>query len=59
MRASSATVMVIVFESAILKATLSQLYSKFLLKNCDAHSKPHFERNPTFEDSTDMDQDTC
>ena len=31
------------FESVILKVTWSQLCLKFLLKNCEAHSKQHFE----------------
>ena len=45
------------FESAILKVTWSQQYSKFFLNNCEVHWQQHFERHPTVEDFTDMDQD--
>ena len=49
MRTTSVTVMVILFESSILKVTWSQLCSKFLLKNYKTHWKQHFERYPTVE----------
>ena len=47
------------FESSILEVTWSRLCSKLLLKNCETHSKQHFERNPTVEGFSDMDQDAC
>ena len=47
------------FESAILKVTLTQLCSKFLLNNYEAHWQQHFERHPIVEDLTYIDQDTC
>ena len=47
------------FESAILKVTWSQLCSKFLLKNNEAHLQQHFEIHPTFDNFTDIDQHTC
>ena len=37
----------------------SQLCSKFLLKNYEAHWKQHYERYPTAEYFTEMDQHTC
>ena len=49
MRTISVTVMVILFESSILKVTWSQLCSKFLLKNYQPHWKQHFERSPRVE----------
>ena len=47
------------FESAILKVTRSQLYSKFFVNNSTVHWQQDFERHPKVEDFTDMDQDTC
>ena len=44
------------FESAIPK---SQLFFKSLLDNYEVHQQQHFERHPTVEDFTDMNQDTC
>ena len=32
---------------------------KRLLDNCEVHLQQHFERHPTIEDFTDMDQDIC
>ena len=49
MRMTSVTVMVILFESSILRVTWSQLCWKFLLKNNKPHWKHHFERYPTVE----------
>ena len=46
----------IFFESGILKVTWSQLCSKFLPNNYEAHWKQHFERYPTVEYFPDMDQ---
>ena len=59
MRTTSVTVMVIFFESGILKVTWSQICSKSLLSNYEAHWQQHFERYPTVLYFTDMDQDTC
>ena len=56
---TSVTVMVILFESGILKVTLSQLSSKSLLNNYEAHWQKHFERYPTVLYFMDMDQNTC
>ena len=47
------------FESAILKITWPQLYSKLLLNNSERHWQQHFERHPAVEEFTDMGQDTC
>ena len=55
MQTTSVTVMVIVFENSILKVTWSQLCSKSLLRNYEAHWQLHFERYPTFLYFTDMD----
>ena len=30
-----------------------------VLDNCEVHQQQHFERHPTVEDCTDMNQDTC
>ena len=46
-------------KSATQKVTWSHLCPVFLLKNCEAIWKQHFERNPTVEDFMDMDQDMC
>ena len=43
-------------ESGVLKVTWSQLCSKFLPNNYEAHWKQHFERYPTVEYFPDMDQ---
>ena len=59
MRTTSVTVMVVFFESGILKVTWSQLYSKSLLNNYEAHWQQHFERYPTGLYFTDMDQHAC
>ena len=48
-RTNSVIVMVILFESSILKVTRSQLCSEFFLKNYKPHWKNHFERYPTVE----------
>ena len=55
MRTTSVTVMAF-FSSGILKVTWSQLCSKFLPNNYEAHWKQHFERYPTVEYFPDMDQ---
>ena len=44
MRTTFVNVMVILFESSILKVTWSQLCSKFLFKNYKPFWKQHFER---------------
>ena len=44
------------FESGILKVTWSQLCSKFLPNNYEAHWKWHLESYPTVEYFPDMDQ---
>ena len=54
MRTISVTVMVVSFESGILKVTWSQLCSKSLLNNYEAHWQQHFERYPTVLCFTDM-----
>ena len=46
MRTISVTVMIILFESSIVKVTWSQLCSKFLLKNYKPHWKQHFWKIP-------------
>ena len=56
MRTTSVTVTVFFLESSILKVTWSQICSKFLLSNYEAHWKQHFERYPTVGKFTDMDQ---
>ena len=43
---TSVTVMIMFFESGILKVTWSQLCSKFLPNNYKAHWKQHFEKTP-------------
>ena len=59
MRMTFVTVMVIFFESGILKVTWSQLCLKFLLNNYEEHWQKHFERYPTILYFTDMDQHAC
>ena len=44
MRKTSVTVMVIFFEGDIMKVTWSQLCSKYLLSNYEAHWQLHLER---------------
>ena len=46
----------IFFESDILKVTWSQLCSKFLPNNYEAHWKQHFERYPTIEYFPNMNE---
>ena len=59
MRTTSVTVMVIFFESGILKVAWSQLCSKSLLNNYETHWQQHFERYPSVLYFTDMDQHAC
>ena len=49
MKTTFVTVVVILFESSILKVTGTQPYSKFLLKNYKPHWKQYFERYSTVE----------
>ena len=56
MRTAFVTVMVIFFESGILKVTWSQLCSKSILNKYEAHWQQHFERYHTVLYFTDMDQ---
>ena len=59
MRTDSVTIMVMFFESGILKVIWSQLCSKSLLKNYEAHWQQYFERYPIVLYFTDMDQHAC
>ena len=59
LRTASVTVMIMFFESGILKVTWSQLCSKSLLNKYEAHLQQHFERYPTVPYFTDVDQHAC
>ena len=47
------------FQKGILKVIWSQLCSKFLLNNYEAHWHQHYEKYPIVEYFTAMDQHTC